>query len=142
MSGGAGGTLRELATGKSVAASTTQAGYPPEQGNDGDPATRWAASSTALPQWWRVDLGAPHLLNQVLVQFEHPDRTYSYFIETSQDDSVYVLGPSVNGTGAAQVVDLPKNVSARYVRVTVTDVSPVPNGAPWASFWEFSVLGI
>ncbi|MBD7969196.1 discoidin domain-containing protein [Paenibacillus sp. Sa2BVA9] len=28
-----------------------------DNANDGNPSTRWAASSGALSQWWQVDLG-------------------------------------------------------------------------------------
>ena len=145
-SGGATGvgsiTLSDLATGKNVTASTEQLGNEAAHGNDGNATTRWAASSDSLPQWWRVDLGMTRQLSELSVQFEHSDRSYNYVIETSQDDALYVPRETINAIGAVQTVDFRPRVSARYVRITVTKVGPVPNGLPWASFWEISVRGI
>jgi len=146
-SGGAGGApLLELAKGKSVIASTQQAGNAPASGNDGDTTTRWCAIDGTFPQWWRVDLGATHALANVAIQFEHPDRKYSYVIETSQNDAVYTQQATVNGTGTVQSVDLPPAVSARYLRITVTGaVNAVDaNGTvhqTWASFFELAITG-
>jgi F5/8 type C domain len=145
--GGAGGApLLELAKGKSVTASTQQAGNAPASGNDGDTTTRWCAIDGTFPQWWRVDLGASHALTNVAIQFEHPDRKYSYVIETSANDAVYTQQATVNGTGAVQSVDLPPAVSARYLRITVTGaVNAVDaNGTvhqTWASFFELAIMG-
>jgi hypothetical protein len=54
-----------------------------------------------MPQWWRVDLGEAHQLSSFAVSFQHPERTYTYLIETSQGDSVYVQQVSLSGLGAA-----------------------------------------
>ena len=144
--GGSGGnttTLVELGKGKSVTASSQQTENAASQGNDGDTATRWAATSGSFPQWWRVDLAAVHQVSQISLRFEHPDRTYSYTIETSNDDAVYTLQRTANGTGVTQNLTLPAGVTARYVRVTVTNGLPltVNGNGTWASFWECSLLG-
>jgi hypothetical protein len=88
-------------------------------------------------------------LTQVSLQFEHADRAYSFSVETSADDSAYTKQATVNGgTGAVQMVPMPSNVSARYVRITVTGavpgVDPTTGAArpTWASLWEVSLLGI
>lgn len=149
--GGAAGTAgaaSELGLGKATTASTQQPANPSGAGNDGQLATRWSATTAALPQWWRVDLGASHTLTQVSVQFEFADRKYTYAVETSADDASYTTQANVvDGIGAVQAVPVPGNVSARYVRITCT--STVPGVDPstgaarptWASFWEVSVLG-
>ena len=117
--------------------------------NDGQSTTRWSATTAALPQWWRVDLGASHTLTKVSVQFEFPDRKYTYAVETSSDDSNYTVRANVvDGIGELQTVPIPGQVSARYVRITCT--STVPGTDPstgasrptWASIGEVSVLGI
>jgi len=138
--------LKELAKSKKATASSVQTGNDIAEGNDGDSSTRWCAVSPAMPQWWRVDLGAGHELTQVVIKFEHPQRKYTYVIETSLDDSVYMQRATVNGTGDAQTVDMPPGVSARYLRVTVTAASPFTdaNGGvypTWASFWELRLYG-
>ena len=90
VAGAAGAAAHELAMGKPATASTVQPGNDPAKGNDHDSTTRWCASDATMPQWWRVDLGAVHQLQQVAIQFEHPERKYSYVIESSQDDQVYL----------------------------------------------------
>lgn len=139
-------TPRELAAGKSAKASSSQAANGAVQGNDGKPSTRWCAGDASFPQWWRVDLGAPHELHSFVVSFERSEQEYFYELETSTDDAVYVLRSKLSGTGARQSALFPPGVSARYVRITVTNAQPLidANGthATWASFFEFSLLGI
>ena len=141
--GGSGGVLHELAGGKTVTASSQETGNEATHGNDGSMSTRWCASGGTFPQWWKVDLGANHLLVQASISFEHADRTYVYVVETSLNDAVYTQQIMANGTGAIQTVALPPSVTARYVRVTVTSATPtsVNGNGTWASFWEFSLQG-
>lgn len=139
-------TVHELAKSKKATASTNEAANPVAEGNDGDSATRWCASSSAMPQWWRVDLVDTHLLTRVVLKFEHPERTYVYIIETSPDDAVYTQRAMVTGTSDTQIVDLPANVSGRYVRIKVISGTPYKDGngtvyPTWASFWEMRVYG-
>lgn len=145
-SAGAGGSapvLHELAVGKLVTVSTQETAHPGGHGNDGNQTSRWAASTAAMPQWWQVDLGASHPLEQLSLRFEYADRTYSYIVETSQNGAVYTQQATVNGVGAVQMVDLTGRPSARYVRITVTKaVSPKVGETPFASFWEASLLGL
>jgi len=138
--------IRELAKGKPATASTIQTGNVAKSGNDGDSATRWCASSGMMPQWWRVDLGDTFHLTQVVIKFEHPERKYTYVLETSSNDAVYTQRAMVNGTGDNQAVDMPADVSARYLRITVTDGAPGMDAAgtvypTWASFWELRAYG-
>lgn len=134
---------RDLTTGKSATASTQQTGNEIEKGNDGNSSTRWCGKDDSLPQWWRVDLGASHQLSSFSVSFQIATRAYTYDIETSPDDKVYTRRLTITGTGAVQTGDFPAGVNARYVRITVTKAEPFANGATvWASFYEFSVLGI
>ena len=132
-----------LAVGKSATASSQEASHTPANGNDASTTTRWCAIDGTFPQWWRVDLGAAHSLSQASIRFELADRTYSYTIETSSDDAVYIQRIANTGTGAVQTVDFPANISARYVRINVTNGTPVSvNGiGTWASFFDFSVTG-
>jgi endoglucanase len=137
--------VHELALGKPALASSTQTSNVAASGNDGNLATRWCAVNGSYPQWWRVDLGAAYSLSKFSVQFEHPERTYGYTIETSPDDKLYTLQATLSGKGAVQSSDFRAGVSGRYLRITVTsgDVWMDANGThnPWASFFEFSVTG-
>jgi F5/8 type C domain len=138
--------VHELAKNKKATASSNETANPVAKGNDGDSATRWCAISAAMPQWWRVDLVDTHLLTQVVLKFEHPERKYAYVIETSPNDAVYTQRAMVTGTSDTQTIDMPANVSARYVRITVTGAVPYTDSggkvyATWASFWEMRVYG-
>lgn len=135
----------ELSRGKPAGSSSFQAGNDPNRGNDGDLGTKFCPVDGTFPQWWRVDLGATHALSSFSVTFEQPDRKYTYKIETSADDAKYTLQASLSGTGQPQTDKFPPNLSARYVRITVTDAAPGVFGGTtyptWACFMEFSVLG-
>ncbi|HVT79059.1 MAG TPA: discoidin domain-containing protein, partial [Phycisphaerae bacterium] len=48
---------------------------------DGDPGTRWCASSLEKPQWLEVDLEQPHSLASVQIQWEHAKMAYRFVIE-------------------------------------------------------------
>lgn len=134
--------LLELARGKPARSSNHQFGNDASRGNDGDFATRWCASNGSYPQFWRVDLGAQHSLQDFSVRFEHASATYGYTIETSNDDAVYLLRATVSGTGAVQTVMFPEGVSGRYVKITVTSGSSTADGhLSWASFSELTVDG-
>ena len=102
--------------------------------------------NSTLPQWWRVDLGASHSLLSFSVQFEHPDRKYGYTIETSPDDKVYTLRATLIGMAAVQSSEFLPGASGRYVRITITSTTPIVDASGshtlWASFSEFSVIGI
>jgi hypothetical protein len=143
--GGGAPLLIELASGKKSTASTYQAGNENAKGNDGDVSTKWCASTGTFPQWWRVDLGATRSLTNFSVTWEHPDRNYTYKIETSPNDSVYAVQASLSGTGSVQAGSFPANTSARYVRVTVTDAAPGTYAGTtyptWACFFEVSITG-
>ena len=142
---GSGGATQELALGKKATASSQQVGNESAKGNDSDVTTRWCATDGTFPQWWLVDLGATHVLTQVSIRFEHSDRKYSYVVETSSNDALYTQQATINGTGAVQTVPLPVGVSARYLRVTVTNGAPLVDATgthpTWASFFELSLQG-
>jgi hypothetical protein len=145
-SAGSGGAQPvELSLGKPVTASSEQTGNEATKGNDSSITTKWCASDGTFPQWWRVDLGANHTLHDFTVNWEHPDRTYTYPVETSTNDSVYTLQASVDGVGTVQSDAFPSNVSARYVRIRVTNATPVTYGTvtypTWACFFDFAVNG-
>ena len=131
-----------------MTASTSQASPAnvPAYGNNGDVTTRWCASDQTMPQWWQVDLAAVHALRSFSVQFQHPDRTYTYHVETSQDGAVYVNQTGdLTGMGAVLGANFVAGVTGRYVRITVTYGAPFVDATgthnTWATFYEFSVLG-
>ena len=134
--GGGGGDVL-LSQGHPATASTSQSGHAPAAGNDGSLSTRWSASSSSYPQWWRVDLGASHTLHSATINWLNSDtRSYKYTIDVSSDDVTYttVVNQS-NRTATGDSTDN-FNTTGRYVRITVTG----SNGGS-ASFYECKVMG-
>jgi hypothetical protein len=121
-----------------VAASSSQAGYSPEPANDGKTfATRWTANGGAYPQWWRVDLGSIcNVTNATLSWF--PGVAFQYRIEISPDDVNHTVALDATANAVQNTTTDTLSVAARYVRVTVTGVTP---SGGWAAFYECQVYG-
>jgi hypothetical protein len=126
-----------IALNKTATASTFQSGNGVQNGNDGNTGTRWCASSNAMPQWWKVDLGASYNLTGTKVLWEAAGRVYHYKIEVSTDNATWSLAADkTNNTSTSQSqADNFSASNARYVRITVSSVST----GDWASFFEFEV---
>jgi hexosaminidase len=115
-----------LTTGKPVTASgVTTASMPPENAVDGivDRDVHWDSSAGA-PQWWQVDLEAPHTLNRVRIFTYWDDaRYYQYRVDVSLDGETWhqVVDFSQNrqkATSKGFVHDFDP-IMARYIRVTM-----------------------
>ena len=119
-----------------VAASSVDNTNIPDNGNDGDLTTRWAASSGTFPQWWAVDLGGSYALqNATIYWYNAASRYYQYDIQVSSDGVNYTT--VVNKSGNTTMGNTSDNFSAtnRYVRIYVTGAS-----AGYASFYECLVF--
>jgi hypothetical protein len=78
------------------------------------------AAVSGLPQWLKIDLGSATSINQVITHFyDGNTRAYTYYIEASVDGSSWTSVVSTK-TGSGIVTDTFSQVTARYVRVTVT----------------------
>lgn len=129
---------RELAAGHPSTASTLQTTRGPEAANDGSQSTRWCASSTALPQWWKVDLGANFTIESVLVRWEFGNVNYTYSIDVSTNGTDFKSAATVDAAiGAPKTSQLPAGTKGRYVRVTTTKISPTNP----SSIYEVTVKG-
>lgn len=128
-----------LSAGKAATASSFQAGNDVAFGNDSNPSTRWSASSSSYPQWWKVDLGGACDLTTVAIDWYNPSnltRYYRYRIEVSSDDVTYTtVVDRTNNTQKGTIADQVA-ATARYVRITVTG-----SDTGWASFHECRVYG-
>jgi hypothetical protein len=124
--------LTATATASSSLSTTNDAA----KARDGNPATAWTASGTAMPQWLQLDLGDLHTLSKVEQSFLS-NATWKFKIEGS-----------VNGTSWATLVDRTPGVAGqtfsesvngtfRYIKLTVTGAS----GGLAASSKEFGVYG-
>lgn len=129
---------RELATGKPATSSTHATDKPAANGNDGSHDTTWASDGTALPQWWRVDLGASYTLESILVRWEFGNVEYTYAIEVSPNGTDFV--PVVNvdpAVGPPHMSDFPAGTKGRYVRINISKIVP----ANASCIYEVTVMG-
>jgi len=130
---------QSLAQGQPATARSFQAGNAITNGNDGNAATRWAASNSSMPQWWQVDLGAARNITGVGIDwYNSSTRGYGYQIAISSDNTNFttVVDQSTN-TLFGNTSDAFSAV-ARYLKITVTSCTQV-NGS--ASFYECNVYG-
>jgi hypothetical protein len=129
-----------LSEGAPVTASSQQSGNEAFKGNDADDATRWAASSPSMPQWWKVDLGTNRNLAGVNIDwYSSGSRAYGYQIAVSSDNTNFTTVVDKTGnTSFGNTTDTFLALAKRYVRITVSSTTQV-NGN--ASFYECRVYG-
>ena len=134
-----GAPLVNLSLNKPVTASSQQGGKEAPRGNDGSLTTSFCPSSNALPAWWRVDLGAVHLLAKTDINFEKPTSYYKYKIDVSSDDTNWttVVDQTANTSRNGVTLTDTFSAQARYVRITIVGIST----NDWGCFWEFTVWG-
>jgi beta-galactosidase len=132
------GNATPISLGKPVTSSSFQTNNEASHGNDGSQATRWSAADGTFPQWWRVDLGSVQAITSATINwYSSSTRAYQYRIETSNDDTNYIV--LINRTTNSTFGDTTDNfaASARYVRITVTGVTPTGG---WAGFYECQIF--
>lgn len=101
---------------------------------DGDLATRWSSAFTDA-QWLRVDLGAVHDLQRVVLRWEAAYGR-AFQVQASPDGATWTdLYQTTSGAGGVQ--DLAVSGAGRYVRMNGT-----ARGTPWGySLFELEVYG-
>lgn len=122
---------------------------------DGDPNTRWCASSPAKPQWLQLELDKEYPLSGLKIVWESNNNAYQHKVEGSTDGKTWsVLADAMNnakggtsehvfsdaGTparkeGAAVQAGVP--ASLRFVKITVGGT----NQGGWASIREVTFKG-
>jgi hypothetical protein len=131
------GSDTNLAIGKTVLASSTQAGNLATYANDGSTTTRWAASDGTVPQWWMVDLGSNKTLSRVDINWYSNATRYSqYIIATSTDNITYTTRVDKSGNTTVGPTSDSFTATARYIKVTVSKVS-----TGFVSAYEIGVYG-
>src|SRR5690349_8951690 len=124
-----------LAQGKPTTASSTENGsFPASAATDGNTGTRWS-SAFSDPQWLRVDLGATHTINKVVLNWEAAYGK-AFQIQTSNDGATWTtIYSTTTGAGGNQTLNV--SGSGRYVRMNGTQ-----RGTQYGySLWEFQVFG-
>lgn len=124
---------------KAAASSLENAGRGPAQALDGDVQTRWCASSSALPQWWRVELAAPRKINGLEIRWEQEKQGYGYIVEGSADGVTWFQfsDQRKNSARALHRLVFPP-VTVRHLRLVI---SSLPQGR-WASICEVKAFGV
>ena len=124
-----------LSQGKPTTASSQEgADTAAANATDGNAGTRWA-SAFADPQWLRVDLGATHTINKVVLNWEAAYGK-AFQIQTSNDGATWTtIYSTTTGAGGNQTLNV--SGSGRYVRMNGTQ-----RGTQYGySLWEFQVFG-
>ena len=117
------GVLTQVAVYSAIASSYSGI-YAPNLAIDGiESSTNYWGTMSALllPQWLQLDLGSQTNICQITTHFyDGNTRTYTYYVEASVDGFSWTTVVSTK-TGVGVVTDTFSQVTARYVRVTVTD---------------------
>jgi hypothetical protein len=132
------------ATTFSATAQSVTSPYDANMAIDGDETTdasRWAASTTSLPQWWQVNLGYPYLVTGVRIKWRIAGSattgTWKYKIEASSNlTSWTTVFDATARTDYSQYTydNFQFAVACRYLKITVTGgVTGVKAG-----FYEFT----
>jgi beta-glucosidase len=118
-----------------TASSTENAAFPASAAVDGDPGTRWSSQAGVDPQSLTVDLGGPHSLTQVVLNWEAA-YAKAFQLQVSSDNANWTNLTPVT-TGAVGVQTLAVSGTGRYVRMLGTQ-----RATQWGySLWEFQVYG-
>jgi len=121
---------------KTAQASSNEAEHPAEHAVDGNPDTRWCASSGASNQSLTLDLGKASQISAVEIDWEKA-AIYPFKVELSPDGAKWnILEDRTASNNASGKEKLTGKASARYVRVTIGEVP----AAQWASIREIRVL--
>ncbi len=124
----------DVAQGKPVTVSSVEGANAAARAVDGNSTTRWG-SAYSDPQWITVDLGQPHALNRVRLNWETAFGR-AYQIQVSPDNAAWTTIFSTT-TGDGGVDDLNVTGTGRYVRMNGTQ-----RATQWGySLWDFNVYG-
>jgi hypothetical protein len=125
-----------------VSASGHEAANPPANAIDNNLKTRW--SSLGFGSWITADLGKQMAICSVNIAWYKGDtRVNEFTISVSSDGKSYTkvyTGESSGKTANPEKYTLKGTVTARYVRITVSDINKGSNGE-WVSITEIDVYG-
>jgi chitodextrinase len=133
-----------LAAGKSVSVSSSNAPYTGANLVDGDPATYWESANNAFPQWAQVDLGSSTSIDQLVLKLPPTwgVRTETLSVQGGADASTFTTIVASTGyvfdPAAGNIVTINFGAtSTRYVRLAIT----ANTGWPAGQISEFEVYG-
>ncbi|HZN77110.1 MAG TPA: discoidin domain-containing protein [Micromonosporaceae bacterium] len=141
---GVGASSGNLATGRTMTASSTVQVYAAANANDGNQATYWESANNAFPQWLQVDLGATVSVNRVVLKLPTAwgSRTETLTVQGSTDGSnfgtiVASAGYAFNQSTGNTVTITFGTASTRYLRLHIT----ANTGWPAGQISELEVYG-
>jgi putative membrane-bound dehydrogenase-like protein len=105
---------------------------------DGDPNTRWCASSPSKPQWLQLELDKDYSLTGLKIVWESKNNAYQHKVESSTEGKTWsLLADAMNNT---QGGDSEHNFAAaktKFVKITIGG----SNQGGWASIKEVTFKG-
>lgn len=128
-------TNTDVALGKSVTSSGTEAGFPESNLTDNNTATRWS-SNFADNAWFTIDLGATYNISQLILNWEAAfGKQYEIFV--SADGTNYTsVYKQTNGSGGIETLNF-SAVNAKYVKF-----QGIERALPYGySIWDVKVMG-
>lgn len=133
-------TAANLCAGKSVKATSNEAGNEAEHAVDSDGTSRWVAVNNSYPQSIEVDLGCQYIMSGIEIDwYADKNRYYSYDIEISSDGQDYKkIIDRTSNTLPGNIYDSMKFSEGRYVRINVYGCS---NSSGYAALYEIRLDG-
>ena len=128
-------TNTDVALGKSVTSSGTEAGFPESNLTDNNTATRWS-SNFADNAWFTIDLGAAYNISQLILNWEAAfGKQYEIFVSANGTNYTSVY-KKTNGNGGIETLNF-SAINARYVKF-----QGIERALPYGySLWDVKVLG-
>tara|TARA_R110002073_G_scaffold115759_3_gene253862 strand:- start:8529 stop:12740 length:4212 start_codon:yes stop_codon:yes gene_type:complete len=132
------GDMPDDATLVKAKASSTQTSQDAYLAVDGNTETRWCADGGSYPQWLQLELDKPHVLGEIEITWEFPDRPYQYKVEGSIDRKSWsmLLDQSSASTAINEPQTLNANSPSKFVRIT-----GISSDAGWCSIREVKLSG-
>jgi len=128
-----------LALGRPVTASSFLSDdFRPEYGVDQNNGTLWKSGVKDYPQWLQVDLGGKSPIRRVETEFQYPQVSNRYLVETSDDGSTWQPFADRRQNSEPGVMIDKGDVMARYVRITLCGQNS-GRADQWAALWGFRV---
>ena len=128
-------TNTDVALGKSVTSSGTEAGFPESNLTDNNTATRWS-SNFADNAWFTIDLGAAYNISQLILNWEAAfGKQYEIFVSANGTNYTSVY-KKTNGNGGIETLNF-SAINARYVKF-----QGIERALPYGySLWDVKVMG-
>jgi hypothetical protein len=111
----------------------------------GGTSDKWCSLGAIGTQFWQVDLGAAHTINQIVIDHAGAGgeqtgwNTSAFNLQVSTDGTNFTTVASVTGNTANVTTTNITPTSARYVRLNI--VTPTGNGNGAARIYEVQVFG-